>query len=131
MPPQKELTLREKQSLFVRLLGQLYLYTTAKAWEFTLADGSIDPLRRGRPLGAANNVKMRFRDTVHMEDGLHYERLAQDLNLFIDGVIHPVDCKEWRELGAVWKGFHPLCRWGGDFESLDFNHFSLTHDGKS
>lgn len=130
--PNKELTLREKQSLFVRLLGQFTAYVTAKGWELTLADGSIDPIRKGNPLWATEPGRvMTFRDVVHMEDGLHYERLAQDYNLFVDGVWKQGDCKEWRELGAVWKALHPLARWGGDFTEGDFNHVSVTHNGKS
>lgn len=103
-----------KQQLFTRLLGQLlgWIYGHP-TWAVTLGEGY-----RGDSQG-------------HMAGSLHYSRLAQDLNLFVEGIWvtgwHPA----WDEIGAVWRGFHPLARWGGDFHSRDFNHFSITHEGKS
>jgi len=66
----------------------------------------------------------------HMAGSLHYERLAQDLNLFVGGVYitgwHPV----WAELGSYWRHLDPLCAWGGDFSSRDYNHFSVAYGGR-
>lgn len=122
------LTLREKQSLFARLIAQLILWVYEQNCEVTLADGSIDPMRKYRD--AAGVVKLGT-DAVHMKGSLHYLRLAQDLNLFIGGDfitgMHPA----WKEIGFHWKGMNHLCRWGGDFASVDLNHFSLFHDGKA
>lgn len=66
-----------------------------------------------------------------MAGSLHYEKLAQDLNLFVNDVYQAKDCKEWQWIGAYWKSLHPLCRWGGDFASVDLNHVSLTWEGKA
>lgn len=65
-----------------------------------------------------------------MEDGLHYQRLAQDLNLFVNEKWMDRDCPEWQELGKTWEGFHPLARWGGRFAFVDLNHISIEHGGK-
>ena len=61
----------------------------------------------------------------HMQDSLHYSRLAIDLNLFRDG--------EWlsrsedhKELGEFWEGIGGS--WGGRFG--DGNHYSLAHGGR-
>lgn len=94
----------------------------------TLGDGSIDPIRRGIPIGATSTTVLRFRDAVHLTDGLHYQRLAQDLNLFVNGKWKDKDCAEWQELGRIWEGFHPLCAWGGRWG--DLNHVSVMNGGK-
>ena len=74
----------------------------------------------------------------HMLDSMHYDRLAADLNLFIlseKGTWEYVESYDeapgvWSRLGAYWKSLHPLCRWGGDFEIRDLNHFSITAWGR-
>lgn len=121
------MTLRQKQSLFARLIAHLIAHIYAKGWEVTLADGNVDA-RVG-----------------HSARSLHYERLAQDLNLFIDGE-YISDGKHWawHELGRFWESLNPLCRWGGrfgggeapekqggTFTGKDSNHFSLYHAGRA
>ena len=74
----------------------------------------------------------------HMPSSLHYDRLAADLNVFIFTVEGTWDYIEsydeapgvWNRLGNYWKSLHPLCRWGGDFETRDLNHFSITAWGR-
>lgn len=106
------MTLSEKQQLFARLVAHLISHVFAKGWAVTLGDGNVDA------------------KVGHMRGSLHYQRLAQDLNLFVDGEYiqdggHPA----YAELGEFWEGLHPLCRWGGRFR--DANHFSMAHDGKA
>lgn len=108
------MTIREKQSLFAKLIGQLLGWITSNAgWEVTFGDFNR-PDQHG-----------------HMDNSLHYIRLAADINLFVDGVWKDEDCPEWQTIGAYWKGLHSLCRWGGDFTEKDLNHFSLEHNGKA
>ena len=102
--------MREKQSLFVKLVGVLICYATARGWELTFGD-----FYRGDRSG-------------HMANSLHYDRLAADMNLFVEGEWRQSDSVEWQDLGRVWKALHPLATWGGDF--ADFNHFSLTDKGR-
>jgi hypothetical protein len=123
------LTLRQKQSLFVSMIGQLILWSYQQGFEFTFSDGSIDPFRKVRLKDGTTVAGAR--DLVHMEDGLHYRRLAMDLNLFIDGVwIQDGDHPAWKSIGTKWEGMHPLAAWGGRFKSRDSNHFSLRDGGK-
>ena len=105
------MTLREKQSRFVKLVGMLIEYATRRGYEFTFGDAA------------------RMDRQGHMGNSLHYSRLAIDLNLFVKGKwisdgSHPV----WKELGEFWEELDPLCAWGGRFE--DANHFSLKHGGR-
>lgn len=105
------MTLRQKQSLLVRCLSRLFSYAELKGWEFTLGDG-YRPDKRG-----------------HMPNSLHYERLAQDLNLFVEGEwIQDGDHPAWQDLGLFWERLHPLCAWGGRFG--DANHVSIEHEGR-
>ena len=59
----------------------------------------------------------------------HLNRLAQDLNLFVDNDYITGDNPAWHVLGAFWKSLDEEARWGGDFDSKDFNHFSFEHNG--
>ena len=108
-------SLRMQQSKFAKLLGQLLVWIyDHQGWEVTLADG-YRPDQMG-----------------HKKGSLHYIRLAQDLNLFVDGIWQKEDCLEWRIVGRYWKDLDPDCRWGGDFHGdipNDPNHISLTFGG--
>jgi hypothetical protein len=120
------MTLREKQSAFFLAIAKLIVWAFGQGYELTLADGNIDPLRRVRLPGGV--TVSGARDLVHKETGLHYKRLAQDLNLFIDGVWisdggHPA----WTKIGVHWEAQSPLAAWGGRFR--DANHFSFRHGG--
>jgi hypothetical protein len=66
-----------------------------------------------------------------MAGSLHYIRLAQDLNLFVNGKWQKSDCPEWRSIGNKWESLDPMARWGGRFKSVDLNHFSFEHEGRS
>ena len=104
------MTLREKQSYFAKLLGVLVCYIETQGWELTFGD-----FWRGDKQG-------------HKPNSLHYERLAADLNLFVNDEWKQGDCPEWQKIGRVWKSFDDLCAWGGDF--ADYNHFSITDHGR-
>lgn len=121
------MTLREKQSLFARLIAHLISHIFERGWEVTLGDGHVEAGKG------------------HMPNSNHYIRLAQDLNLFIYGVwITDGMAPEWLELGEFWESLHPLCRWGGRFgggkapheqggrfTGSDSNHFSMYHNGRA
>lgn len=94
------------------LLAKLIRFVEEHGWEFTLGEG------------------FRSDGKGHMRGSLHYLKLAQDLNLFVSGKYIAGEHDAWPVIGNYWKSLHPLCAWGGDFASRDFNHFSLTHDGK-
>jgi hypothetical protein len=113
-------TLREKQSLFARLLAQLILWIFAQGWEVTLSEGYV----------GITDGKDFDHDGPHMRAGAHYTQLGQDLNLFVQGKYQRTGCPEWDEIGAKWLSYHPLCRWGGQFKSRDWNHVSLFHEGR-
>lgn len=57
---------------------------------------------------------------------VHGLRLALDVLLFKDGV-YLSRSEDYKPLGDIWKGMHPLARWGGDWG--DGNHFSFEYGG--
>ena len=115
-------TLRMKQSKFVFLLAQLITWVYShKGWELTLAEGYVGD----------TDAKDGDHDGPHMKGGAHYNRVGQDLNLFLDGQWITWHHAAWDAIGAHWLSLHPLCRWGGEFRTRDWNHFSLFHNGKS
>lgn len=60
-------------------------------------------------------------------NSLHTQRLAVDLNLFVNGK-YMTDTKDYLPLGEYWETLGGT--WGGRFKSRpDGNHFSLEHNG--
>ena len=114
-------SLGQKQRLFMWCMKELLSYIYDQGYAATAGDFS------------------RKDNHGHMTGSMHYDRLAADLNLFtftVEGTWDYVESYDeapvmWDALGAHWKSLHPLCRWGGDFESRDLNHFSITAWGRA
>ena len=100
-----ELTLRQKQSLFVRKIALLIDYAYEKGYEITFGDA--------------------WAKTGHKSNSLHYDRLAMDLNLYKNGRWLK-ETKDHDFLGKFWESIGGS--WGGRFN--DGNHYSLEHDGR-
>ena len=103
------MTLRQKQTQFVQMIGQLIAYAYAQGYELTFG--------RGRVSYAANAA-----DGGHKRS-LHLSGLAQDLNLFRDGV--------WLKDGTGHDVLHDYWDSIGGAQRIpdDMNHYSLQHDG--
>ena len=104
------MTLRQKQSLFVRMLGRLIHQAEILGYELTLG--------RGFASEAANKA-----DGGHKKSN-HLIALAQDLNLFKNGR-YLTSTKSHEPLGLYWESIGGT--WGGRFN--DGNHYSLEHNG--
>ena len=130
------MSLRERQSLFAVLLAELIAWISKQGWAVTLADGSVDTPRKFR---AEDGRVFWATDAHHMPGSLHYQRLAQDLNLFVDGAWISRASPVWAAIGEKWLSLHPDCSWGGDWDEDhrpfepgegDANHFSIAFGGK-
>lgn len=110
------MTLRQRQSLFARLVARLIQQAEAMGYEVTLGEAWRTPEQ------AAWNAK-QGKGTAN---SLHTIRLAIDLNLFRGGAYLSAT-EDHRALGEWWERQHPDCRWGGRFK--DGNHYSLSPDG--
>lgn len=100
-------TLREKQSEFVRMVAKLISFATVQGFELTFGDAYRAP---EVPYGHTNS--------------LHRSRLAIDLNLFRDGE-YLTTTEAHQVLGEYWESIGGS--WGGRFD--DGNHYSLEHEG--
>ena len=115
-----------RQFLFAEALSQLIHYAAEIGLFITFGEGYL-----------GDSVDKPHEDTPHLRDGLHFKRLAQDLNLFNqrgDNAfvwLKSGDEPEWWLVGRFWEGLHPLCRWGGRFAKRDSNHFSVEWEGKA
>jgi hypothetical protein len=111
------MTLRQKQSLFVRLVASLIFEAESRGFELTFGEAYRSPEEAARLAALGAGIRA----------SLHTERLAVDFNLFKDGVFLQTT-EAHRPLGEWWEALHPLCRWGGRFK--DGNHYSLAHGGR-
>lgn len=114
------MTLRQQQSLFVRLVAKLITYATERGYELTFGEAWRTPEQAA--FNAANGKGI--------SNSLHIERLAIDLNLFKDGRFLS-STEDHKPLGEYWETLHPLCRWGGRFTRPDGNHYSLALGGRA
>jgi hypothetical protein len=112
-------TLRQKQSRFALGVALLIQEADKRGYAVTLGDAYRTP---GQAVANALSGS-------GIASSLHCERLAIDLNLFKDGR-YIIDGEGHAELGRWWKSLAPDHRWGGDFQKRDFNHYSLSSDGK-
>lgn len=131
-----------QQKKFARLLPELMIWAYAEGerrserWDFTFADGHIDPIRKVRDI--KTGLPFQAEDAQHKRGGLHYQRLAMDLNLWVNGELvtraHPV----WTAIGERWLSMDSDCAWGGDWDEdhkpyepgeHDANHLSLAFGG--
>tara|TARA_R110000868_G_scaffold15596_3_gene70927 strand:- start:2926 stop:3252 length:327 start_codon:yes stop_codon:yes gene_type:complete len=104
--------LGDKQREFNRCLGLLYIYIYSCGYAVTQG--------RGRVSEKANAADGGHKNSCHLSG------LAQDLNLFLDGVFL-TDTTDHEKFGVYWESLHPLARWGGRFN--DGNHYSFEHQG--
>jgi hypothetical protein len=115
------MSLSTKQQRFTKCVGLLIEQAYRIGYALTFGDAYRDPRAHG-----AKGVK----DSYSAANSVHKDRLAVDLNLFVDGsYIIDGDHLGYKQLGEFWKGLDADARWGGDFESGDANHFSFEHGG--
>lgn len=116
----KALTLGQKQRVFARKVAELILQAYRMGYEVTLAEAYRSP----------ETAKAMAKAGKGIENSLHADRLAIDLNLFKDGV-WLTDTADHKPLGAWWEAQHAMCRWGGRFSMGDGNHYSMSHEGRA
>lgn len=98
--------LSEYQAVFARKISVLIQVAYELGYTVTLGDGNVDS------------------KVGHKENSNHYRRLAQDLNLFKDGV-YLTKTEDHLVLGEIWEKMGGC--WGGRFG--DGNHYSLEWNG--
>lgn len=96
-----EMKKSRKQRDFNLAVAKLIIWGAKRGYEFTFGDAHAK--------------------SGHIDGSFHYQRLAIDLNLFIDDVYqktteaHRPVGEKWEKLGGTW---------GGRFRNKDGNHYS-------
>ena len=114
------MTLREKQSAFVLMVARLIEMADRCGYALTFGEAWRSPEEAARLAKAGLGIAK----------SLHTQRLAVDLNLFIDGK-YQTTTEAYRPLGEWWEAQSTseiTCAWGGRFG--DGNHFSVEHGGR-
>ena len=111
--------LGQKQREFSYHVTQLIQHIYAMGYAVTLGDAYRDPRSHG---------KMGEEGPYGRRASAHKNRLAIDLNLFIDNMYIQQE-GPYTQFGTWWKALHRENEWGGDWKSDDANHFSRRHSG--
>lgn len=112
-------TLGQKQRRFTKDVAALIQHAYAKGYALTLGDAYRSPEQAAANAAAGTGIA----------NSLHTQRLAIDLNLFIDGQ-YQTDSAAYKPLGEFWESLGADHAWGGRFTKPDGNHFSIAHDGR-
>lgn len=110
------MTLGEKQRSFPPLVAQLIEWAYKQGYELTFGECFRSP----------EQAQWDAQHALGIANSLHTQRLAIDLNLFIDG-IYQVSTEAYRPMGEFWESLGGS--WGGRFSKPDGNHFSIEHEG--
>ncbi len=106
------MTLSEKQRKFTWLVSRLIEWAYDMGYEITLGEALRTPEQQALYVKAGKSKTMNSK---------HLEKLAIDLNLFVDGE-YRTDKPSYEPLGEYWKKLDSECVWGGDW-GWDANHF--------
>jgi hypothetical protein len=111
------MSLSQHQQKFAQLVGLLIQYVYEySGWGITFGEAYRTP----------EQAAIYAESGAGILDSLHIQRLAIDLNFFIDG-IYQSNTSNYLALGEYWKSLNANCRWGGDFKSRpDGNHFQYN-----
>lgn len=119
------MTLREKQSLFVKNVGLLIAFAYEKGCEFTAGEMLRTQEMQAIYFKTGRSKTMNSR---------HLVKLAVDFSIFKAGKLLFIDIKTMaqeiesvKELGEYWISLHPDNVWGGDW---DRDHTTLDETFK-
>src|SRR5690348_6408121 len=114
------ISLRDKQAAFAVLVAKLILEADRGGCQVTFGEAWRPP----------ETAELYAKQGKGIQNSLHTQRLAIDLNLFKDGV-YMGRSESYEPLGVWWEGQSTTeiqCCWGGRFN--DGNHFSVSHGGR-
>lgn len=124
------MTLRQKQSIFALNISKLIVWAYENGYEITLGEARRTHSQQllyfygysiQRTSGVLKLVKTRRRSKTLKS--FHLKKLAEDLNVFIDGK-YRTDKKAFKPLAEYWSSLHPDNISGYDW-GWDLNHFQM------
>ncbi|KHT36618.1 M15 family metallopeptidase [Pectobacterium carotovorum] len=109
--------LLDKQQRFTEMVAELIAWAATQGYELTFGEAHRTP----------EQAKLNAQSGKGIANSLHTQRLAVDLNLFINDE-YKTRTEDYLPLGEYWESLGGS--WGGRFKSRpDGNHFSLEHNG--
>ena len=122
--------MREMQSIFILNFARLITWAFENGFEVTAGelfrtqDQQMLYFEGYTLIKAGSNVRLaKVSPKSKTMFSKHREKLAGDLNLFINGEFQ-VNTSAYAPLGEYWKSLHPENVWGGDW-GWDANHFQM------
>ena len=106
------MTLRQKQSKFIQMVARLIDWAFVNGYELTIGEAFRTDEQQ--------EIYVK-KGTSKVKRSKHQDRLAIDLNFFIDGKYRETT-KAYQPLGDYWKDMGGI--WGGDW-GWDGNHFEF------
>lgn len=109
-------TLLKYQFIFSENVGKLIFFAYSRNFQITLGEAYRTQYQQDQYFRSGYS-KVKYSN--------HQNRLAIDLNLFINGLTCN-DRKYYEVLGDYWTKLHPYNKWGGHYKTLDdIYHFEL------
>ena len=129
-PKFKNMTLREKQSLFLQNICRLILWANKQGYEMTGGEFQRTESQQLlyfegyelKKIGSDLKLHKTVRKSKTM-DSDHPRKLAFDLNLFVNGE-YTNDPAHWRPIHEKWKSMHPKNYSGFEWK-WDYNHYGM------
>lgn len=135
------MTLGEKQREFPLMFASLVTWAYSQGYEMSLGEAyrsdeqsEINALGPAARVHLADLIATQFSDLATkirnntgsgIRNSLHGDRLAIDINLFVNGV-YQITTEAYRPIGEKWESLGGT--WGGRFG--DGNHFSIADGGR-
>jgi len=98
--------LSEKQGIFLLNFAKLIIWVNEQEGCYVTAGELLRPQLMQDHYADTGKSKTRA--------GKHTDKLAGDLNLFINGIYQKTSAA-YKPLGDYWVSLHPNNRWGGDW----------------
>lgn len=124
------MTLREKQSIFALNISKLIVWAYDNGYEITKGealrtkDQQMLYFEGYKILKIGDSLKLaKTRRKSKTMNSYHLKKLAEDLNLFIDGK-YKTDKESFKPLAEHWRSLHPDNVSGSDW-GWDLNHFQM------
>lgn len=107
------MSIRKMQAKFSLMLARLIIYAYSLGFEISMGEGTIT---------VENCPNCSRKVSLHKKKSNHYIKLAQDIDLFKNGV-YLTSTASHKKLGHYWQDMGGA--WGGMYQ--DGNHYSLQY----
>ena len=124
------MTLRQRQSIFALNISKLIVWAYDNGYEITKGEAKRTKCQQYLyfegykivKIGSALELAKTRRRSKTM-NSYHLKKLAEDLNLFINGK-YRTDKEAFKPLAEYWRSLHPDNISGSDW-NYDWNHFQM------